>query len=507
MKRFSMKKVKEVLRMKDEGFSYRDIALSIGCSKAVIGETLKRAQEAGIESVDSYTEEELEGLLFPPKPKDDSGIDKTYMEYLLKELGKKHVTRFLLWQEYKEEYPEGLMYSQFCEKIRQAKKANDIYFTKTHKGGEVCETDWAGTKIPYYDIESQEERAASLFVAALPASSYMFAYAYGNQKTESWIEGHIRAFIYYGGTPRILTPDCTKTAVTTSDLYEPVLNETYEEMARHYGIDIIPARPGKPQDKASVENAVGLASRQIIAALRNERFTSIKQINEAIEVKLAKLVEQPFQKMAGCRRSAFEQIDKPALRPLPKAHYELAYFKTSKIGPNYHVEYEGFFYSVPYQYRAKVGHIRATRTTIEVLVGGERVCSHQRKYDGNRYTTDFNHLPDNHQIMADNQRYIEQASVFGEKTVDYIKAVMGSVPHYVQAYRSCMGILREAEGVDKEMVEAASLYALERRWLSSKYFTSILKEKKDTLAGKNNKIIRHDNIRGNEAYKGGRENA
>ena len=170
--------------------------------------------------------------------------------------------------------------------------------------------------------------------------------AYPNQKTPSWIDAHVRMFKFFGGTPRILTPDCTKTAVVSPDLFDPVITKTYKEMASHYDITIIPARPRKPSDKNYVENTVGNVSRRIIAALRNEHFTSIEDINNAIDRKLQDFINEPFKKISGCRGIAFEQIDRPALKPLPTSHYEFATFTTGKIHPNYHVEYNGFFYSV-----------------------------------------------------------------------------------------------------------------------------------------------------------------
>jgi len=334
-----MEKMKEILRLSEGGFSYRDIAASVGCGKSAVGETIRRACAANIQSSSEHTEAELEALLFPEK-KAGTGAEELDMMHILAELSRKNVTRQLLWEEYKREHPNGLMYSQFCDKIRAALKENALEYHKHHKAGEDCEVDWAGTVIPYYDPEVRAWMDTALFVGVLPASAYPFIRAYPDQKTPSWIDAHVRMFRFFGGTPRVLIPDCTKTAVTAPDLFDPVITRTYQEMAAHYDITIIPARPRKPRDKNFVENTVGNVSRRVIAAIRNEHFTSIEEINAAVERKLNEFIDEPFKKMAGCRRSAFEQIDKPALRPLPCAHYEFAAFATGRIGPNYHVKCE-----------------------------------------------------------------------------------------------------------------------------------------------------------------------
>ena len=247
MKRLSMEKIREILKLKEGGFSYRDIAASVGCGKSVVGETIRRADAANIQSWVDQTEAELEVVLFPEK-KVNVNPKELNIIHILAELSRKNVTRQILWEEYKVDHPDGLMYSQFCDKIRNALKENALEYHKHHKAGEDCEVDWAGSTIPYYDAEMRVWMDAALFVGVLPASAYPFVRAYSDQKTPSWIDAHIRMFSFFGGTPRILVPDCTKTAVTTPDLFDPVITKTYQEMAAHYGITIIPARPRRPRD-------------------------------------------------------------------------------------------------------------------------------------------------------------------------------------------------------------------------------------------------------------------
>jgi hypothetical protein len=281
-------------------------------------------------------------------------------------------------------------------------------------------------------------------------------------------------------------------------------------MAAHYDIAIIPARPRKPLDKNYVENTVGNVSRRIIAALRNEHFMSIQDINKAIERKLDDFVSEPFKKMDGCRASAFCQIDKPALRPLPPSQYEFATFSTGKVPPNYHVESHGFYYSVPYELRGSEYKVRATKDVIEVYVRGERVCAHIRHYSGNRYVTLPEHLPEQHKVLSEwNDAYfIKLASKFGKETTAYVQALMDRSEHSVHAYRACMGILRQAKGVSPEIVESASTVALTRGFFTGKYFGIALKQAvKNAEMPQIQPVIEHNNIRGAAAFSGGVKHA
>lgn len=505
MKRLSMDKIKEIIKLRGMGFSYRDIASSVGCSKSVVCETIQRADAAGLDDISASTETELDIKLFPEKQRSENPNEPDMM-YLIAELSKKHVTRQLLWEEYKQENPDGLMYSQFCDRIRVALKANAIDYHKHHKAGEECEVDWAGTTIPYYDAGVREWMNAVLFVGVLPASAYPFAYAYPDQKTPSWIDAHVRMFKHFGGTPRILVPDCTKTAVTTPDLFDPVITKTYQDMAAHYDITIIPARSYKPKDKGFAENTVGNVARRIIAAIRNDHFTSIAEINASVKNKLKEFSAQPFKKIEGCRDSAFELIDRPVLRPLPAAHYEFASFATGRIGPNYHAEYAGFFYSVPHEYRSKEYTVRATQNTIEVYVAGERVCAHIRRTSGNRYVTLPEHLPEQHKVVSDwnDERFIQWGESYGENTAEYMRRLLDNVEYSVQAYRTCMGVMRQAKDAPSKIVEIASKMALEKGYLSSKYFGLALKNALAAAeAARETHVVEHENIRGAAAFAGG----
>jgi len=417
----------------------------------------------------------------------------------------------LLWEEYKEKHPDGIMYTQFCERYRKFKKTNQLTMHIEHKAGEEVQVDWAGKTMSYVQQDTGEMKPVYLFVAVLPASSYPFVYACGDMKLPNWIDAHIRAYEYFGGVPKVTVPDNTKTAVITPDLVDPILNKSYNEMARHYRTTLVPARACKPKDKAATENMVGNVSRRIIAALRNRQFFSLFEINHAIKEELVKLISRPFQKMEGNRLTAFEKIDRPFLQPLPATNYEFADWKETKIQFNYHVDYAGFFYSVHFSYVAKSCSIRATTKTIEIYIASERVAAYPRNYNPyKRYITLPEHMPEAHKAVSgwSSERFLSWAEKIGPHTQEFIKHILESREYAVQTYRACMGIMRFSKDHSSEVMEHASQEALAKKTYSFKYFSIILKQvTAKATKTKVEKIIDHANIRGSKAYAGGGINA
>ena len=322
-----MEKAKEILRLSlTMGLSQREVARGTGCSLGMVNAILARVKEAGITDPLSLETKELGSIIYPPE-KEGKKAEPDF-SYIDKEIKKKGGTLFLLWEEYKLLYPEGCMYSQFCAKYREHRKKNSVYMRKTYKAGERMQVDWAGLTMKYW--ESGRERAAYFFVAVLPASSYLYAQPFADMKMESWIEGHVKAFEYFGGVPRLLVPDNTKTAVTKASRYEAEINKTYCEMAAFYGAVIVPARPYSATDKAPAETAVQIAERRIIARLRHSRFLSLLELSEAVHMEVEAINGQPFQKLEGSRRSVFLETEWNELIKLPGSRYEYAQFKQAK---------------------------------------------------------------------------------------------------------------------------------------------------------------------------------
>lgn len=502
-----MLKAREILRLKYEiGLSLREIGQACNCGKSSVSEILGRAEKAGITWPIELGDKQLMSALYPPIESKSFHLEPD-MDYVFSEMKKKSVTLMLLWEEYKQKYPTGIMYTQFCDRYRNFKKNNKISMHKEHKAGEEVEVDWAGDTMSYVEPGTGEIKIAYLFVAVLPASAYPFVYAYGDMKTPNWIDAHVRTFEYFGGVPKVTIPDNTKTAVIKADRVDPVLNKSYNEMARHYRTTLVPARAGKPKDKAADENMVGLVSRRIIAALRNRQFFSLYEINQAISDELMKLINKPFQKRQGNRQTAFEKIDKPCLQPLPTTKYEYSEWKESKVQFNYHIEYDRFFYSVHYSYVNRPCSVRATTRMVEVYIGIERIAAYPRNYNSlKRYITLPEHMPEEHKAVSgwSSERFMSWAEKIGPHTRELIKRVLESREYPTQTYRACMGIMRFGKSYSAEMMERVSREALDKNTYSFKYFSILLKQTVTHVSKADaEKIIPHDNVRGSSAYAGG----
>jgi len=509
--RLSMRTIKEVLRLKwEKKFSNQQISQSCNIARSTIRGYLARAQNAGLSwpLPSDLDDGSLEAIMFPPAPTkapDKGGLPE--MGYLRKELNRKGVTLYQLWLEYREANPDGYQYSQFCLLYRQWTGKLDVCLRQTHRAGGKLFVDYAGQTIPVTDPVSGQVKEAYLFVAALGASSYTFAWASFSQDLPSWVEAHIRAFNFFGGVTEILVPDNLKSGVNKPCYYEPDINPTYHDLAEHYGAVVIPARVAKPKDKAKVESAVFMAERWILAALRNHTFFSITALNRAIAEKLQDMNSRKFQKMDGTRRSLYETIDRPALRPLPSSPYEYAEWKKARVNIDYHIEIDGHYYSVPYQLVKEQVEVRFTATTIEVLFKNRRVATHPRSYKRGAHTTLAEHMPKAHQKYLEwtPSRIMDWAGKNGPNTRDLASCIMENRKHPEQGFRSCLGIMRLVKRYSSERVEAACCRALHLKAYSYKSVESILKTNLDKQelpeSSSPDKPIIHYNIRGREYYQ------
>jgi transposase len=507
MRRLEMDKAREVLRQHYElGISQREIAQSVNTSLGTVSGIITKARTAGIKYPIEMSNKELGSILYPPTQKEGKRKPaEPDLEYIHREMQKKGMTLTLLWEEYKTENPDGLMLTQFCERYRAFRKQNGVYMRKVYKAGERVQIDWAGLTMPYTD-ETGDGREAYIFVAALPASSYLYAEAFRNMEESSWIDGHIHAFEYFRGTPRIVEPDNPKTAIIYADFHDPVANKTYAEMARHYGVAIVPARVKKPKDKASAEKGVQIAETRIISKLRNRQFHDFGELWAAVRDEVDIVNQAPFKKMPGSRLSVFLELEQPELRPLPPARYEFADWKKVKAAMDYHVAYDQHFYSVPYLYASKQLEVRATSNVIEVFCDRERIASHIRSYSRyERYATLPEHMPSNHRAMVgwSPERFESWASKTGPDTRDYIRYLMQRRDHPEQAYKTCAGILRMGEPLPKAGMEEICRTAKERNIYTYKYFKILFTQMVSGIGLKQQDPIQHENLRGSGYYGGG----
>jgi transposase len=430
------------------------------------------------------------------------------MDYLFTELKRKGVTLQLLWYEYKQANSEGYQYSQFCNHYRQWVKKLDVTLRQEHRAGEKLFVDYAGQTVPIVNRDTGELMDAHIFIAALGASSYTYAEATPAEDLPSWISAHIHAFEFFGGVSEILVPDNTKTGVTKPCRYEPDINPTYQDLAQHYGTTVIPARPGRPRDKAKVESAVLVAERWILAALRNHTFFSLSELNEAIADKLRELNSRKFQKLDTTRKELYESIDKPALKALPARRYEYAEWKKARVNIDYHIEIDRHYYSVPYQLVRKQLDVRLTNSTVEVLFKNKRVASHKRSYRQGGFTTLREHMPKSHQkyLYWTPSRIIKWAGKNGPNTQKLITLILESRVHPEQGFRSSLGIMRLAKRYCPKRLENACVRALAIKAYSYKSVESILKNGLDQQPLLFDQIKEshpptHDNIRGKHYYR------
>ena len=465
-----MTKYREILRLKSLGFSDRNIAHSCGVSRNTVAKVIKKAEEIHLSWPFEYdmSDSTLEELLFP-KGKSATNRQMPDFEYIRKELLRNGVNKKLLWVEYCEtcrmNREEPLMYSQFCYYIQKDEEKRRATMHIQRKPGEQIEVDWAGDPAQIIDPDTGEITNAWIFVGVMTYSQYTFVKAFMDEKTNNWIQAHIQMFEFFGGvTPALVSDNCT-TAVNhaKSDWYTTTLNTTYYEMAEHYNVAIIPARVRKPKDKPNVEGVVGKIFTWITAALRNEQFFSLEELNSAISEKLREYNARKFQKKECSRLSLFLGEEMPLLAPLPATPFELSEWKQATVQFNYHIAVGKMFYSVPYQYIRNKVDVRITDTTIEIFCNHKRIASH-RKLRGRsgQYSTVTEHMPPDHQkyLEWNGDRFRRWADSIGSNTSKIVDGILTSGRVEQQAYRSCMGLLKLAEKHSSAKLEQACTKAL-----------------------------------------------
>jgi len=474
-RRLSVRKVKEILRLRlGLGLSERQVSRSCGVSRNTVREYVKRASEANL-NWPIPKECDLEAALFKAS---DARQERPIpnWEDVHREMKRKGVTLKLLWEEYKETHPRGYQYTQFCTRYKRWLKTQNLSMPQIHKAGEKMFVDYAGQTV---SVESERGGfEAQIFIAVLGASDYAYVEASESQKKLNWLMAHVNAFEFFEGVPEMVVPDNLKSGVSRACRYEPDLNPSYQEMACHYETAICPARVKKPKDKANVENAVLTVERWILARIRNRRFGSLAELNQVLHELLKAYNAKPFQKRAGSRQSEYEQVDRPALKPLPASRYEYAEWKQAKCHVDYHVEVERKYYSVPYRYHGRVIDVRITRHTIEGYYRSQRIMSHRRLYGRQRFSTHKDHMPANHRWVAEwsPERFIRWGGRIGVHTKDLISAILSRRTPLEQGYRTCLGILSLAKKYETQRLENACKRALAFGGTNYKSVKSILEK-------------------------------
>ena len=506
---------REILRLDSLGFNHSQIAEAIPCSRTTVINALKMAREKNIKwpDVSSMSPRDVTRLFAP-----GSSLSVTYVlpdyDYVYKEMQKKGVTLNLLWIEYcqkcadSREVPYQL--TQFKKLYRDYLSEKNVTMHLEHKPGEILQVDWAGDKAYYLDPYTGNKTPAYLFIAALPYSGYSYAEAFHDMKEASWIKAHVNAFSHFGGVTRIIQCDNLKTGVVKHGKDEIVLNKNYSALSEHYNTVIMPTRVRSPRDKALVENTVGKLTTFILAALRNQQFLSLEELNDSVWELLDEFNNNAFQKKEGSRYSMFLE-ERRFLQPLPQIPYEVCVWKTATVAPNYHISVEKMNYSVPYEYIRRKVDVRITDTVVEVFFNGTRLCSHSKLFGrANQYSTNPDHMPPGHKeyLQWNADRFIRWASTIGENTVTAIKALISSYKIEQQSYKSCLSILKLSDKYSAQRLENACRRALSLTPCPSyKHIQAILASGQDMIpemsVRPNSSDDRYGFSRGTDQFKGG----
>lgn len=510
--RLVMRLVKEVLRLKfAAALSHRQIAAALRIGIGTVSNYLAAFERSGL----SYPlplemdEEELGRRLFPPAPATTvSSFIPPDFAAIHEQLRIKGVTRQLLWEEYCfSAGARSYSYTQFCVLYNRWRNRLRVSMRQTHRPGEKMFVDYCGKTVPVINAATGEVVEAQIFVAVLGASNYTYAEATRSQKLEDWVSSHTRAFTFFGGVPQLVVPDNLRSAVSKACRYEPLLNQTYEEMLSFYNTVALPARPYKPKDKAKAEVGVQVVTRWILARLRHQQFFTLFELNLAIRRLLDDLNNREFKRLPGSRRSQFEAIDRPALQSLPTAAYEYSEWKKARVSIDYHIEVERHFYSVPAAFVKRQIEVRLTVGAVECFFAGKRIAAHVRSRLVGSHSTQAGHLPKAHRAHLEwtPGRFLNWANEIGENCRELVKHLLWTRPHPEMGYRSCLGLLGLAKRYGGERLEAACRRALDNGTPNRRSVLSILQIGLDRLPPTEESelppIITHENIRGSRYYR------
>ena len=504
-----MRQIRETLRLHLQAeLSYSEVGRALKISKSAVGKYVSLARVAGVDwaTAQTLSDEALEARLYRPALPRSSHQQTPDFAVVHQELKRAGVTLMLLWEEYATGNPLAYKYTSFCVKYAEFARCQKRSMRQIHIAGEKLFVDYAGSTVPIVDAATGEITQAQIFVATLGASSYTFACATPRQTTADWIGAQVRTLEFIGGVPRLIVPDQTRSLIKTPDRHDPEPNRTYEEFARHYGCAVLAARPAHPRDKPKVEAAVLLVQRWILARLRNRRFFSLVELDRAIAELLIDLNHRPFKKLPGCRRSAFESLDAPVLRPLPAQAYAISRWKTAKVNIDYHVEFEAHYYSVPHRLVGARIEVRVTGHLLECFASNQRVAGHPLSAVRGGFTTTADHMPASHRAHLEwtPAKLITWGQRIGVSTAAVVTWQLEHRPHPEQGYRACLGLLALVRRYSAERLEAACTRALAIRAPNLRSVTNILKSGMDRqpslFPATSSVTVEHENVRGPDYY-------
>ena len=504
-----MKKTREILRLHfDCNLSNRQIADATRQSKGSIFNCISRFKASGQEwpLPEGMRDSQLEHSLYPEHRETRKEAVMPDFKQIHQERSRPHVTLKLLWEEYRQSCPDGLSRSSFYRHYARYRNTLSVTMKMIQKGGDKLFVDYSGKKLHFWDRQEHRWVEVEFFVASWGASSHCYCEASMSQSGQDWVSSHIRALEYFGCVPGAIVPDNLKSGVTRAIFYEPEINVLYKQFAEHYDTVILPARVRRPRDKPVVESNVLHLQRFIFGRLRDRTFYSLAGLNEAIWKLLDEFNQRPMQQYKQSRQQRFLDLDKPYARELPPARFTLTQVKTDvRVAPNYHIEFDKHFYSVPYEFARKQVDVYQSGSVIEIYHDGQHVCRHQKQPPNYRYTTSDAHMPPEHKFVRGWSApwFIAQAHKIGESTAFLVSQILDSKRHPEQGFRTALGILNLKKQYPGERIEKAAERALHFGNLSFQGMKNILAQeldKKPLQQEPQRKPLLHDNIRGQFYY-------
>jgi len=513
-KTINMHKIRQIIRLKQEGKSNRKTALMLGLHRETVRRYVNQMKELGISYEQLLQEEDsiLDSVFEKPKFEklNKERLDKLYSYFpaMDKELGRVGVDKWNLWREYKEKESEGYTYSHYCREYNRWKKSHEVSAHFEHKAGDKLYTDYTGAKLYLTDRFTGEMTPVEVMVATLGYSQYTYVEATLTQKKEDFILAIENALHYMQGVPQGIVTDNLKAAVVRSCKYEPQLNETFESFALYYGTAILPTRARKPKDKAIVEGAVNIVYKRIFAPLRNCVFFSLGELNAAIRELLAPYNGVDFKGKDYSRKALYEQNEKQELKPLPVERYALKNYAWHTVHKNSHIylSEDKHYYSVPYQHIGQKVKVVYSSKEVEVYAHHVRIAFHKRDRRNHGYTTQSEHMPSTHRFVSEwnAERFLSWASEIGEPARQLVERILESKPHPEQAYKACLGVLGFAKKVGKQRLNDACSRAMYYNSYGYRIIKRILTQGLDKELPQRElplNIPVHENVRGESYYQ------
>jgi transposase len=506
-----MSTIKQLLQLHESGMSNRRIAEALSLDRETVNNYVRKLKSGNmlLDELLKMEDPELEGKFIAGTA---AYTDKRFEEfkellpYFEKELERKHVTRYLLWEEYLTQHPSGYHFTQFCYHLKQQLVARKPSAVLTHRAGEKLFIDFAGDKLGYVDFQTGEVIPVHVFVACLPFSDYTFIIGVQQQTTEEFLYALSCCLKHLGGSPKIVVPDNLKAAVVKTDRYEPELNRLMVDFANHYRFAVVPARAAHPKDKAKVENQVRIIYSRVYAKLRDLRFFSLEALNAALLEKTMEHNQTRMQRTDYSRQEKFLADERQLLTPLPPIEFEVKYYTELRVGQNncIYLGRDKRYYSVPYIYIGMKVQVIYTRTLVGIFCKNERIATHER-VAGFGYSTVAEHLCSAHRHYNERNPnyYIEMAKKKSALLAEIITHIFDGPNPPETFYKTCDGLLSLCRKTDQALFEKACQIALAHSIFSYRFVKSLIENQSLLMEEEQYKPLPspQNNLRGKQYYK------